>query len=73
MARPTVQFSDDTRSADEWFAAAEELSQRVVHTDARTAYARICEGKYEGTPFAGKLSQLMFLAGEDMPVPRAAE
>lgn len=73
MSRPTVQFIDDTRTAGEWLRAADELSQRVIHMDARTAYSRVREGEYEGTPFAAELSSLMFLAGEDKPLPHAAE
>jgi hypothetical protein len=70
MSHPTVQFIDDTRTAGEWLQAANELSQRVIHIDARTAYSRIRDGEYEGTPFAAELRGLMFLAGEDKPLPR---
>lgn len=73
MDRPTVEVREETRTPSEWLAAADALSQRVVHLDARVAYARVRNGEYEGTPFASKLSQLMFLAGEDEPLPRAAE
>jgi hypothetical protein len=74
MSRPTsAQFIDDSRAPGEWLKAAEALAQRVVHADARTAYSRIREGEYEGTPFAAEMSQLMFLANEDEPLPRAAE
>lgn len=74
MSRPpAAQFVDDNRAPGEWLNAAEALSQRVVHTDARTAYRRVRVGEYEGTPFAAELSQLMFLAGEDAPIPHAAE
>jgi hypothetical protein len=74
MSHPApAQFVDDDRTPGEWMKAAEALAQRVVHTDARTAYGRVCAGEYEGTPFAAELSQLMFLAGEDKPLPHAAE
>jgi len=78
MSHPaSVQFVDDTRTSGEWLQAAEALAQRLVHADARTAYARVRAGErageYEGTPFAAELSQLMFLAGEDQPLPHAAE
>jgi hypothetical protein len=73
MARPSVQWIEENRPAHEWLKAADELSQRVAHTDARTAFARVRDGEYEGTPFAAKLRGLMFLAGEDKPLPRAAE
>lgn len=71
MAQP--QFIEIEQTATEWLDAADQLSQRLVHTDARTAWAQVCAGQYEGTPFAAKLSQLMFLAGEDEQLPHAAE
>ena len=73
MARSTPQFIEDERQPEEWLQAADALAQRVVQTDARTAWARVCAGDYEGTPFAGKLSQLMFLAGANEPFSHAAE
>jgi hypothetical protein len=73
MPRPTVEVREEIRKPSEWLEAADELSQRVVRLKARDAYARVRDGEYEGTPFASKLSQLMFLAGEDEPLPRAAE
>lgn len=69
----TPQFIDDNRAPGEWLSAANALAERVLQTDAKTAYDLIREGRYEGTPFAAELSQLMFLAGEDEPIPRAAE
>lgn len=73
MTRPTVQFTDDKRSPSQWLEAANELAREYVQTDAITAYTRVREGDYEGTPFAAELRSLMFLAGEDKPLPRAAE
>lgn len=73
MDRPTVEVREETRTQSEWLEAADELSKRVVHLNAKEAYERVRDGAYEGTPFASKLSQLMFLAGEDEPLPRAAE
>lgn len=60
-----TEWIEDTRPSHEWLKAAEELSQRVARTDARTAFARVRAGEYEGTPFAAKLRGLMFLAGEE--------
>jgi len=54
---------EETRTPQEWLQAAEELSQRVVHLSAKEAYERAQQGQFNGTPFAAKLSQLMFLAG----------
>ena len=74
MSQPiSAQFVDDSRAPGEWLKVAEALAQRVLHIDARTAYNRVRDGEYEGTPFAAELSQLMFLAGEDEPLPHAAE
>lgn len=74
MTRPhTNQFVDDNREPREWLQAAEALSREVVHVDARTAYRRVRAGEFEGTAFAAELSQLMWLAGEDSPLPDAAE
>lgn len=73
MDRPTVEVREETRTPSEWLAEADELSQRVVHLNAKVAYDRVLQGDFEGTPFASKLNQLMFLAGEDEPLPHAAE
>lgn len=69
----TVEVREEIRSPGEWLEKADELSKRVVRLDARIAYERVRQGEFEGTPFASKLSQLMFLAGEEEPIPRAAE
>lgn len=73
MAHPTTTFIDQERQPGEWLSAADALAQRVIHTDARTAWARVAAGEFEGTPFAAELSQLMFLAGADEPLSHAAE
>jgi hypothetical protein len=71
VAQP--QFIEIEHTAAEWLSTADELSRRLVHTDARTAWAQVRAGQYEGTPFAAELSQLMFLAGQDDQLPHAAE
>lgn len=54
---------EETRTPEQWLEEAEELSQRVVRLSAKEAYERAQQGQFNGTPFAAKLSQLMFLAG----------
>lgn len=67
-ARPEVYIREETRTRTqaEWLKAAQELSMRATGLDARTAYDCVKDGGWEGTPFSSKLSQLMFLAGEDV-------
>lgn len=49
---------------EEIMTKAEEMSQRVLSISASEAWRRICEeNMYDGTPFAGEMEQLMFLAG----------
>lgn len=65
-ARPAAPLREETRTQAEWLEEAQELSLRVTGMDARTAYTYVKDGGWEGTPFSSKLSQLMFLAGEEV-------
>lgn len=60
------QFIEVSRTPKEWLEEANKLSQRLVGTDAHTAWAAVQAGMYEGTPFVAEMSQLMFLACEEI-------
>lgn len=64
MTKQLIPFIYKTHSRSKWLQLANELSKRIVNSDATTAFERIKNGEFNGTPFAAELSQLMFLASE---------
>jgi|GEM_PF-4389716 len=68
-----VEFIDERLTPPQWLEKADAFSRAALGVDAQVAWTRVCNGEFEGTPFASELWQLMFLAGEDHPLPKAAE
>lgn len=67
MAKAAPQFIETTRPSAELLAEAEALSRRLVGCSADEAWTRVQAGEFQGTPFAARMRQVMFLVEESIP------